>query len=264
MGKKFKSIDQVILNYYAAKGIKAVIDENNNQNKSQIEKDITYIVRRLLAPQVGDRQLLELYSEIVDFTEVNVLPALLASCSLEAMEKYRFKDAPSVTTVEDDNRHLSSTVSNYKELSKVTLYDHTIHVVRNILNNYSKEHTVTKINIVLCGLLHDFGKQSTIRNISKEKNIPVTFHASVSGFFVKDLLYSSASEKASEIFPEDSQPVIFKSLPKKIAEVAKLVENHHDASKNTKGILAKMKEADTLARIEEMKQIEKEGKNEKK
>ena len=259
MRAQFESIDQIVVNYHVAKGIKEVINENNKSNNAKAEKDITYIIRRMLAPEVKNKQLLEIYSEIVDFVEVNIIPALLVSCSLEAMEKYRFQDASSITTVDQDNKHLSEFSNSYKKLSNVTLYDHTLHVVRNILDNYDKDHIVTKINIILCGLLHDFGKQATIRSISQEKNISATFHASVSSFFVKDLLRNSAIEKATKIFPKDIHSIIFDNLPEKIEEIAMLVGNHHNAMKNKKGILLKMINADMSARKEEINKLESKG-----
>jgi len=248
---KFETIEQTIVNYYVAKGIKAVIDSHTKDGNKKSEKDATYIVRKILTPQIKNKQLIELYSNIVDFVEVNVLTSAIASCAIEAMEKYRFEDSNSITTVTGDNKHLEDSF-DYKILSKINLQDHTLHVVQWAMKNCKEEHPTTKTDIILGCLLHDFGKETEIRKICQSRGSKVSFHASVSSFFVKELLLDSVKDKIKTLLSEDIASVVLEGLQKKILKIAKMVNDHHIPKALAKGALKKVKEADIEARQQEV------------
>ena len=172
---------------------------------------------------------------------------LIAKKALEDMYNFDFSSDPSINKgASTDTEHLKQEFStSFTMLEKINLFDHTLNVFRNGLNEAEKQgRSMQSATPLLGALMHDFGKSSKIRELLIGHDVGDVYkkHADVSKMYVEEILLKE--------FPNSDSTLDI---------VALLVANHHPANNKMKNNddIRFIITADHMARKQEMRTLKK-------
>jgi len=122
------------------------------------------------------------------------------------MTDFEFQKSKSVDKQYDI--HLKNSLTNYDYLEKVNLFTHSLNVAYEASID-NKPKNIKSVNILL-SLLHDFGKNSKVKNLYNSRNQKLS-HEKVSALFVEEFFADQIFEGNSEI-TNDLLKVISKTI----------------------------------------------------
>ena len=155
------------------------------------------------------------------------------------MDEYKFEKSKSVAKQYDV--HLKNNFTNYDLLEKIDLYTHTLNVCYEAAID-DKPNNIKSINILLA-LLHDFGKNSKIKNVYNSSNKTLS-HEKISAMFVKEFF-------TDQIFQGNGE--ITKDLIKTISQTIKVQHSSYVAANNS--YLYNLRKYDKNAREKEIEML---------
>jgi len=239
-----KSVEQLVGSYLVAEILAEIRDEYSRELETSAAEQVPELDGEF-DPAISD-----LYYEAASIIKFKPLLVYSLKYALEDMNKYNFKDNPSViVAANNDTSHLQKSWGmSYKDLAKTNLFDHTINVFREALSIAKKKGRPASMSISIVGaLLHDFGKSELIRAelLGSAGSKGYKAHAEVSATYVSEIL----SVKLYNQFHE---------LPAETIEtLSDLVKKHHPANQNDKRdtYISFIIEADHAARKLELREI---------
>lgn len=243
---RFTSVMQLVNSYFVAKTI------HEMRGDKEIVSDSDFVFYEKWGIKTKDKRIQETFKRIVEATRRNVKIAALAKVALEAIDEFEFVKSPSVSSNQNDNKNLraSNSLSDLDVLRKVDLRAHTLNVVEAILKETEAKEIYGVGQIIIACILHDFGKSRKVRELVapdsvSENSSKYRPHAEVSGLYVRDVL----SEKVRLLLLENDEN---SEISETIKQIAELVANHHNSSKQWKHKVELINKADALARKKEL------------
>jgi len=241
-----KSVEQLVNSYYTAK---AVVLLRKDLKEHESEKIYDFLINNLKVENSiqKDRaiKLIENFSKLIGY---QLKPIKILILLIEDIFFYEFDKVPSVNTgVAKDFEYLNKTFgSDYVELKKINLLEHTLNVFEESLELLKYYRPSQVLMPSLGALLHDFGKSDLIRkeilSSSNTNSKEFKAHQIVSGLYIQNILKYKFQKKYNENIDD------FLKILKYI------VENHHPATKkiSEEFNISLVKNADYQARQKEL------------
>lgn len=247
--KNFVSIEQLVNSYFVARAIDEV---RKNKKLSEVMLAGKYEFFEDWLAEVEDKELVELNQKFIEITRFNFKLAAIAKVAIEDMYEFSFINSPSVSSNQKDSDHLRRkfTPNEFDILRKTSLFDHTKHVFKNIVEEMERKEVYNAGGIMLAALIHDFGKSQEIRkkltpNTTSENSSEYKNHADVSSMYIKDIL----QEKVRNLLIQQKQDA---EVSKTLETISEVVENHHNKASAFAKKIELISMADHKARKEEL------------
>lgn len=247
--KNFVSIEQLVNSYFVARTIDEV---RKNKKLSEVMLAGKFDFFEEWLADIEDEELLLLNKKFIEITRFNFKLAAIAKIAIEDMYTYSFINSPSVSLNQKDSEHIRKKYipNEFDLLRKISLFDHTKNVFRNIIEEMERKEVYNAGGIMLAALLHDFGKNQEIRkkltpNTTSENSSDYKMHADISTMYIKEIL----QEKVRNLLIQAKQD---SEVSKTLETIAEVVENHHNKASAWAKKIELIAAADHKARKEEI------------